>query len=444
MPRTLAAVSAGAASLRKTMPRTLAATSGHTVSLVASKTVFKTLNAVSSGLALLGFHTTTVVHDITDARLEAALNGTYGPPSYRFRFERRTIANQFLEDVSAAFPTDVEATIDASNDRTVFRVAKLTVDPDEVDRHIDYLADHIAVFLDIVVREPGAPDQTFPIQCGLFALSAPQITKSANGNERWVISASDTVIHLVEATTTSTYTIAAGQNYITGTNAAKAICDAFGIPNVLGTTSLTLPSTQTWPPGTPYATILNWCLTGCGFYSAKADRYGVIRSRPNMDASQRPADVTYTDVTWLTGDIVENIDTTRFANQIIAMRNDPSGGLLVSVATNDDPDSPISTVTLGRTISKPMNFDNAADQTTLDGLALNALRDASYAYRTTDIQTQLDPRREAFEVYALTDALGGYEADLWLARKWSFSLRTQPPTGVMKHTVSKISKLVPS
>mgnify|MGYP001194473650 FL=1 len=113
--------------------------------------------------------------------------------------------------------------------------------------------------------------------------------------------------------------------------------------------------------------------------------------------------------------------------------------MLTSVKTNADPDSPISTVTLGRTITKVIQSD-AADQTTLDAIAENYLRDEAGLYRRATLLTSIDPRREAHEVYELT-VDGVYAAERWWARNW----RVQLSIGAQhQHTLGKVERVVAS
>lgn len=366
-------------------------------------------------------------------RVHYALTGRSGPVSYTFRFERRTIANQFLEDVTPAF---LGGSIEANNDRDVFRTATFTVDANAVDDRgnavtIDPLADHIAVYMDLLVDG----SYTLGLPMGLFALNVPRKRFEPSG-ETWEVSASDNGIHLMEATTTASYTVAASQNYLTGTNAVRDILDAFGLSHALPSTTLTLPVARTWPAGTPWLRVVNDLLHAAGMYSLWFDASGTARTRSYDDLSTRTPDVTYTGDDFVLIPITEEAETTRLANQVVAVVDDPSRAVLTSVKTNADPDSPISTVSLGRTITKVLNAD-AADQATLDAIAENYLRDEAGLYRRATLLTSIDPRRDAHEVYELT-VDGVYAAERWWARNW----RVQLSIGAQhQHTLGKVERV---
>lgn len=369
-------------------------------------------------------------------RVHYALTGRSGPVSYAFRFERRTIANQFLQDVTPAF---LGGSIEANNDRDVFRTATFTVDANAVDDRgnavtIDPLADHIAVFMDLLVDG----SYTLGLPMGLFALNVPR-KRFEPGGETWEIAASDNGIHLMEATTTASYTVAASANYITGANAVKAILDDLGLAHALPTTVLTLPVARTWPAGTPWLRVVNDLLHAAGMYSLWFDASGIARTRAYDDLSTRTPDVTYSGDDFVLIPITEEAETTRLANQVVAVVNDPGQAPLTSTKTNADPDSPISTVSLGRTITKVVQSD-AADQATLDAIAENYLRTEAGLYRRATLLTSIDPRREAHEVYELT-VDGVYVAERWWARNW----RVQLDIGAQQqHTLGKVERVVAS
>jgi len=359
-------------------------------------------------------------------RVTYALSGEYGPVIAPLRFERRTVANVFLEDVTHAI---LGCHIEGNNNRTIFRTATFAIDPQEAD--INPLTDHIAVFTDLTVDG----NYVFTMQWGLFALTIPRKSFSpveGGIREVWEVEANDNTIHLLETTFEQEYTVAAGQNYITGTNAVADILDSAGVPHALPNSTATLPNAMSWPAGTPKMIAVNKLLEGINHLSAKPDSTGTFRTRESTDLNTRTPDVTYNDTDFVLIPITEEVETTRFANKVIV-----TSGNLVAVATNDDPDSPISTVSLGRTYTRVVTVDAAADQTAIDAIAAQYLRDAASLYRRATLLTQPDPRREANEVYALS-VDGLYVDEKWAAQSWAVDLTPQPKPQ-MTHTISKVS-----
>lgn len=365
-------------------------------------------------------------------RIEYALTGRTGPVTYTFRFERRTRTNQFLQDVT---PAVIGGSIEGNNNRPIFRTGTFSIDANARDDRgnlitINPLADHIAVFMDLLVDG----NYTLALQMGLFALTVPRKTITP-GSETWEVEAYDNCIHLVDSTTTSTYTIDEGENYITGTGAAADILAAQSIPHALPSTDKTLPAPQSWPPGTPWLTIVNWLLDRVNLYQLACDATGVGRTRVRDSMSERSPDVQYQDMLLIP--IAEEAETTRLANQVIAVVDDPGQPPLSAVVTNEDPANPISVTALGRTFTRTIRVDGAPDETTLEAIARNYLEREAGLYRRATLMTSIDPRREANEIYEVT-AEGVYLAERWWAQSWGFQLVIGSQ---MAHSVGKVERI---
>ena len=371
----------------------------------------------------------------TEARIAAALAGEHGPVSYGFRYEKRSVANVFEGDVSAIVTA---GSIELDNSRDILRTGSFTVDP-ALDATVDFdpLTDHLAPFMDLLVDG----SYTWPFQLGLFAANLAPRRRHRPGSSVETWAASDLALHLLEETVTAAYTVASGANYITGTNGVQDIIDRFGLQSALPNTSATLPVAMTWAPGTSYLAIATGLLRGAGMYALWFDVTGVARTRTLDELSARTFDVQYSGETFvLAGDVEEERETSRFANQIIAIIDDPARGVLSSVKTNSDPDSPTSTVSLGRTITRVIAGDRAADQDTLDLLAERELQASASMFRKVGIATSIDPRRDGHEVYGL-DLGAVYEGTTWWCRSWAMELKTG---GTMRHQLGEVERVVAS
>ncbi len=362
------------------------------------------------------------------ARVAIALSGAKGPVVTKYRVEKREHDNSFVADLTSLA---IEASVDLNNDRDILRIGSLTLDPNAVaGLTVTPLVDHVALILSVLV------DNSFwyDIQLGLFHMSVPVKTLTPNGELR-KIGLRDLTIHLIDSTTTTSYTITSGTNYIT---AVQAILDDLDVTHNMPATSSTLPVDMTWPPGTTWLAIINELLNGISMYTIWPDARGVFTTRPYDNLNTKTPDVTYLDSDFITTSLEEESETARFANQIIAILDDPARAPLSSVKTNDDPDSPTSTVRLGRTISKTLHVEAAADQAALDTWAEHALEAAASIYRRATLLTQPDPRRGAHEIYLIT--VGTFTvAEKWWCRSWSLNLRTGR---VMKHTIAKVEKVI--
>jgi len=369
------------------------------------------------------------------------LNGNNGPVVARYRFERRTRAFELIDDISSAV---MAGQADMNNDRDIALQGTLEIDlgatqDDGTAINLDMLKDHVAVFHELNID--GYWHRT---RVGFFHLSVPgneynpgvqrpfQVGDTVRGVT--TVAMSDLTIHLVESTTIEPYTVSSGTNYIT---AVQSILDDKNLNHSLPSTDKVLPNDKTWDAGIPWIRIVNDLLKGAGFYSIWTDTKGVFTSRRLDDLSSRTPDVTYTDEDFIIPPVNEEFETTRFANQVIVIGSDPNWEPVSAVVTNDDPDSSISTVTLGRTITKVMSVDEVADESTAQELAQRELEQSASLYQRVIINSHPDPRRRAREVYSVTIP-GLYEGQKFRVRNWSMDLTSGIP---MTHTLSRVERV---
>lgn len=362
-------------------------------------------------------------------RIAWALTGRYGPVSYGFRYELRTIGYQFLEDVTLAV---ISSGISLNNDRDVAWRLDLQLDPAALDDAgqpvtIDPLRDVVAVHMDLLVD--GEFSQSLPL--GLYVLVRPLTSYSPAGAIQSV-EGYDPSWLLANATTTTTYSVASGTNYVTAMAAVVAACNA-EIRHAFPTTTKTTPIAMSWPAGTAWIRILGELAAGINHYLPYADAEGVIRTRESQDLHLRTADVTYRDDEFVLDQQLEEDQADIWINQVVAVVDDPARGVLSAVRTNADPSSPISTVVTGRTLTRVVEADRAADQATLNAIAEQMLRDAAGQLTHAKLTTSLDPRRGNHEVYDL-EVEGVYDGVKWWARNWTMSCVIG---GRMTHDISR-------
>ena len=357
------------------------------------------------------------------ARVTAALTG----PSVRltYRFEKRSLANGYIADVTEYI---TGGQLDGNNDRAVFATARFSILPES---GINTLADHIAPICRLLVDG----SYWYEDQVGLFALNASDKSYSP-GLETWDVGANDLTIHLMERTLTAAHTVASGANYVSGTGGIRAVIDLAGLRHAIPATTLTLPADRTWPIGTPLLTVVNDLLHACNMYSCWATRDGTIISRTTDTLATRTPDAAYSGTDFVLSPIREQAEVTRFANQVVVISEDANSGLISSTATNSDPDSPTSTVTLGRTITKVIRR-SVAGQTAADAIAASELQEASSLYRRATLSLQPDPRRWAHEVLSL-EVDGVLASENWWVRSWQLPLKSGSR---MSMTVAKVEKV---
>jgi hypothetical protein len=182
----------------------------------------------------------------------------------------------------------------------------------------------------------------------------------------------------------------------------------------------------------------NGLLDGIGYYQLYATRTGVLSTREREDLADRSPDVVYTDDDFVLDDVITTGGPNIHYNQIIAVVNDPERAPLYSVKTNSDPASVISTVSTGKTFTRQVNVEKAANQAALDKIARQYLREEANDLRHAKITTSLDPRRENHEVYEIHIEDLEETSEVWRAQSWRLPLQVG---GKMTHEIRKVESL---
>lgn len=358
---------------------------------------------------------------VTASAITAALGSDL---SLRFRFERRTKAYAFLEDVSRAFPSDVTQSISLDNTRAMLRIAQFTIDPTLAT--IDPINDCIAVRLEALIDGDW---ESFPM--GLFRLVIPAEELRPNNQRKWDVQAADLSSLLVDNSPAAPLRVSTGTNYLA---AVAAILTSLGLSSDLPATSYTVPVDFTWSAGTPWLTIINDLLWGINFYPIASTATGVFTTRERIDpVTWAPA------VEYQTGEIVvapfnRKPDRTHYANRITVKIEDPSRAPVSATRNNNDSNSSISQVTTGQIAVKELAGGRVYDATVATDIAAYELRDRANHVTQATLRTAIDPRRGANETYRLTiDSIES--GSLWQAMSWKVDLK---PGAIMEHQLQKV------
>lgn len=361
------------------------------------------------------------------SQITDALAGRSGVVRLSYRFQQRTHDFAFQADLTNAIS---KASIELDNDRAVVRTARFTIDPDRVEGDFNPAADHIAVIALLLVPMPDFSVEEVEIPMGLFHLEVPDRNFTPGSHELWDVEASDITTHLLTAKTANPYTVASGTNYIT---AVEQLIALFGLQHSLPATAATLPVAFTWAPGVPYLEIANALLAGINFYPLWSDGTGVLRSRERIDISTEIPVVSYStsdEPRLIVSPYQKRQDTSRWANRIACVIDDPRRTAAFALRVNNDPDSPISVVSLTDPGGLPVvNSDPAIsggrvfDLATADAICMAELRDRNARAQPSILRTFPDPRRGPREFYAVTVEDEEF-GTLFRAESWRLDLAT--------------------
>jgi hypothetical protein len=139
--------------------------------------------------------------------------------------------------------------------------------------------------------------------------------------------------------------------------------------------------------GTTYMEIINWLLDYAGFRSASVDGYGTVQFRRYVDPSALSPVVVFRDgegCVFFEG-VAHELDLFDVPNKIIVVMTNEDA-TMTGIAINDDPASRYSTVGRGRVITRVETVTQAESQEALDDMAASALRQATSAVESVEVE----------------------------------------------------------
>ena len=329
----------------------------------------------------------------------------------------------------------------------------------EDGQHIDYLNDRIKPYMRlwipkgrIIAREyaffshiqPMVLNQIagnentgwieFPL--GVFLLSSPKRKDDVASVHR-DIEAYDLSLILRDDKFLNRYTIVGGTKYY---DAIIAILSSANINHYnIEQTDKVLPRTFEFEPGTEKLTAINELLSQLNYTPIHVNEEGYFVSHAYVSPSERAADYEYIDdeqsVTLIGAE--EELDTFNVPNIFTVVRTNEEEEPLISTYTNDNPNSPLSTVNRSRNIVDYREITDIADQEALDAYVSRIAFESSQIYGRIQFETALMPIHGYGDVLQLRYQKLGIEGK-YLELNWSMNLTVG---GVMTHELRQVVTL---
>ena len=297
------------------------------------------------------------------------------------------------------------------------------------ESEIDFIRDRIQPFMELKMHDGGWID--FPL--GVFLLSSPTRVDENNSVYR-EIEAYDGLIILDEDKFTDRYYIPSGTKY---TDAVEAILRSAGITQIaIEDKSDTLTTSREFKIGTSKLEAVNDLLQAINYTSIWVDANGYFRARQYVSPSDRSSDYLYQDdeLSIVYNGMEEELDIFEVANSWVIVESNPEKTPRVATRINNDPDSPISTVNLGRTIVDFREIQDVSSQASLDALADRIKTEASQVFGKLKFKTALVPLHEYFDVIHVRYTPLGID-DNFSETDWSMKLEAG---GEMEHEARKV------
>ncbi len=387
-----------------------------------------------SGLAML-FTTTAVVTDGLPHHIVATYDGSYATvyiDSYRVL---RTSETRTLDSATVALEVGRLLVSGAFFNGSIdeFALYGYALSSAQVRSHyqkgvgdlseIDYLRDRIKVWVGVKMEAngtDGTPWVEWPVIVAVLA--NPRRMGTNTGTERDVQGFDQSVI-LINDRVSTRYTVQGTTNYITAVSTLLTGAGFTAASLSLTATTLTLPTTREWITGTSKMDIINDLLSAANYRPLYFNGAGQAVAEPFVLPASRASEVTYeaNSTSMLLPEIEVSTNLFEIPNKVIYARTNPKAGNLSSTQTNTSMSSPTSTIRTGRVNTFFDGNIDAADQTTLDGLAKRKLTEMSQVYQTVKIKTWLTPYHEDMDKVTLIDSTMNLSAD-FIEYGWTLPL----------------------
>jgi hypothetical protein len=366
-----------------------------------------------------------------------------------FRYELLDASNQYVRTLSGIQDASITQNTESEIQRTarftllddgsvnflsqrIKPYARLWIPPGRIfGRYNTFLSPQYPAEFEVQEKPITGGWVEFPL--GVFLLSTPSRRARETGGVIREVEAYDQLQVLKDDRVTGRYLIVVGTPYI---GAIKTLLDGAGIVSQnLTTSTKTLPVDREWDMGTPKLTIIGELLKALNYDPLFFDEEGVAIARPYVSSDQRASEYTYADddKSVLFPDVEETVDLFNVPNQFVLTVSQPDRPALRSIYTNNNPASPTSTVSRGRTIVDPRQVD-AVDQATLDSLAQTAAFKASQVYQTVSMGTGIMPQHSHNDVLSLQFSSLGINAK-YEEIGWSMQLKAGAR---MEHTIRRV------
>jgi hypothetical protein len=357
----------------------------------------------------------------TKQQVMDVLHSKKGPRTLRFRYDLLDKNNRYIRTLNNVLSGEVSMCAFAEIKRT----ARFSL---KDDGQIDFLNDRIQPFVEL--KMPGG-FISFPQ--GIFLLSTPTRKDQTNDVFRDVEAYGGLVI-LRDDKFETRYVIEAGTKYY---DAVINILASAGITKYnIEYTDAVLARALEFEPGKEKLFAINELLSQINFTPIWDDVNGVFTSSYYRSPAVRAIDYTYMDdglsVTYQ--GMEEELDLFNIPNKWVVVCSNAENEPLVSSYTNENPESPTSTVNRSRMIVDYREVQDIADQASLDAYVQRIAFEASQVYGKITFETAIMPMHDYADVleidYSPLNIKGKYSET-----SWSMPLAVGAK---MKHEVRKV------
>lgn len=252
---------------------------------------------------------------------------------------------------------------------------------------INFLTDRVKIYCDILNYTTNEY-MSYPL--GVYLMSAGTRTASEGVISREVFGYDQTQI-LKDAKHLERFTVAVGTNII---DTVRTLLNTYGITHNIADSTEVMVAERSYDPGTEIIATINDLFSMITYRSLYFDFNGTAVSSNYIASVNRSIETEYiTDDTSLIAPGTElNQDLFNVPNQVLVVVSQPDRPVITATATNDNPESPTSTVSRGSTIVQV--YSENEDVTTQDQAQAKAdryLTEISQIFETIQFSTPIIP-----------------------------------------------------
>lgn len=282
---------------------------------------------------------------------------------------------------------------------------------------------------------PDIPAQWAEYPLGLLVPATPNKQMDDNGIVSWSVECYDGIIRLKQDCLTDLLYIPAGTNYI---SAVQSVLAGAGIENVIisDPTTLTLPIDREFDTGSTKLEVINTLLEEINYNKIRCDADGNFVLSRYREPSTSEVTVSYRADQYSIISQGVSVETDYFdtPNHWICVVSNPDQDQSYRADyINDDPDSPLSTVSRGVHIVKMVDGPEvAASQEEVEAYVAKVAFEEGQTFETVTFNTAAMPH-DALEIVALSHpgVSGVYQET-----GWTISLESGQS---MSHTARRVS-----
>jgi hypothetical protein len=300
------------------------------------------------------------------------------------------------------------------------------------DNGVDWLNDRIQPFCCFKMPDGGWCE--WPL--GIFLLSSPDRQESHGGAIRQ-IEAYDGLQVLLDDKFIERYSIQEGTKYVDAIN--NILASAGIVKTNIAHSNATLRTSKEFEIGMEKLRAINELLQEINYTSLWVNENGFYIAQPYQSPDLRPIEYTYRNdaLSVIRPNAVETIDLFSVPNHFIVVQSNAEAEPLTSVYVNNNPESPTSTISRGRSIVDHRYIDDIANQAALDAYTRRIAFEASQVYGHFNFRTSIMPFHSFSDLLYIEYTPLGI-ADRFVETSWRLRLKAGTE---MEHTARRVVRV---